>query len=1233
MRHFWFSLLLWTAVVAQPLAAQEQEVGELGVGSRLQQRLEHHIEMLDTLHREPIGILPLTELERNATWYPAAVLLEPLQELWEQPDTDPLLRAFVAHRLAWAHYSSGDLAASEQLLVQQGYLTVWSVTGPFPNDAMAGFDTVYEPEQVRGPDQVYTGRLGTTQWRDVSGLTVLGYLDLGRLAQPAHSAVVYAAAELNSPRATEARLWTAVDGAFKVWLNGALVARLDTDLGGGPIREWWELRLEQGVNRLVVKTGGESGPLGFTMRLTAIDGSALDGLTVSSQIAEDHTILQQQEAVTHSGSVRATLEEAILSAEGSILDPSEVRAGVALILQSAQPRDPTEPWRRHASQAETCTTGTATALYWCSLVQDQYWERHRSLQRAVEQTPPSDPLWPWLQEEMARLYLGGVGEDLARQAHGMVEELIRACPDFVPGLLLQARILEVQRFYWRARQVYEQALEQAPQSPEVLFQVAAAWQESGAPLGLIDLYDQLVALRMDETTPFLWLVPALVRQGRVEEANARLEGAIRANPLSMHLLQLQANLLLSEGDEDGALAALERMVSLFPTSALAFEELGRFRVRQRELVAADEAFARALAIEPQNQDLAEYRRSLQAETGWFYQPFVVDRARFGELLLPDEMSADRDYYYLVDQEIHLVHANGLGTRFVQQVFQVQTRHGADSLRQYYVEFTPDEEVVNMLTARIIKPDGRISEVFRSREESLSQPWYGLYYDLRALVFFFEDLAVGDILEIQYTLSGTSTRNLLEEYFGDFWFVQEVQPKSLARYGVIYPATMRLSWRYPSLNHQVSRQETPQGMAELIELREVPHIEPESSMPGFSSVADHIHVSSFSSWGDVSAWYWNLIKDQLVSSPDIEATVERLMAGLTTTEQRVQAIHEWVVRNMRYVGLEFGIHGFKPYRTSIAFARRFGDCKDTAALMKVMLELAGIDSHLVLVRTSNQGTVGPHPASLAVFNHAILYVPELDLYLDGTTGHAGWRELPSPDQGASALIVLDGRDHRFVTLPFLPSSSNQMEYRFEVDLTATNSPATGFIRASGQFAPLMRQRYEAVQQQMEEFEKEFRQEYPGAELSSLEFSNLQDITRPVEITFEFSGVSWTRPVDGALVMTALGVESSFSSRYAGSASRRQPLYLGPPFRLSYAIDYRLPEGMAAIPSQPSRQVVTPFGRFDLRIEQGEGMLAVNVELEITATLVAVNDYAAFRAFLVEAVQVINSTIRLVPIHQR
>src|SRR4030081_3854612 len=129
----------------------------------------------------------------------------------------------------------------------------------------------------------------------------------------------------------------------------------------------------------------------------------------------------------------------------------------------------------------------------------------------------------------------------------------------------------------------------------------------------------------------------------------------------------------------------------------------------------------------------------------------------------------------------------------------------------------------------------------------------------------------------------------------------------------------------------------------------------------------------------------------------------------------------------------------PFGGKTFLPRRFGDCKDKASLMHAMLEALGIDSRLVLLRMKRLGGIEPAPASLALFNHAILYVPKYELFLDGTAEFHGSGELPADDHGAEALVVEpDGNGSRIRRTPEARCADNLDETRARVSLRPDGS---------------------------------------------------------------------------------------------------------------------------------------------------------------------------------------------------
>ena len=97
---------------------------------------------------------------------------------------------------------------------------------------------------------------------------------------------------------------------------------------------------------------------------------------------------------------------------------------------------------------------------------------------------------------------------------------------------------------------------------------------------------------------------------------------------------------------------------------------------------------------------------------------------------------------------------------------------------------------------------------------------------------------------------------------------------------------------------------------------------------------------------------------------------------------MKALDHWVAKNIRYVAVFLGHGGLIPHPADQVLANRYGDCKDHAILMQALLAAVGIQSSTALVNSGSAytlaivGIIGPP-------NHAITYVPSLDVYVDST----------------------------------------------------------------------------------------------------------------------------------------------------------------------------------------------------------------------------------------------------------
>lgn len=113
-----------------------------------------------------------------------------------------------------------------------------------------------------------------------------------------------------------------------------------------------------------------------------------------------------------------------------------------------------------------------------------------------------------------------------------------------------------------------------------------------------NIYRQI--LLKDEQNVFTLanLAAILIESGRLDEAEAALQQALRAAPDDPHSLQLQGYLKFHQGNYDAALDALSRAARLNPDNAEVQNYLGVTLSQKGQRAAAETALRRALQIDP-----------------------------------------------------------------------------------------------------------------------------------------------------------------------------------------------------------------------------------------------------------------------------------------------------------------------------------------------------------------------------------------------------------------------------------------------------------------------------------------------------------------------------------------------------------------------------------------------------------------------------------------------------------
>jgi putative heme-binding domain-containing protein len=140
----------------------------------------------------------------------------------------------------------------------------WKLIGPFPAKGKAN-----APEKELRFDAAYRAFDQDLRWKpQQANAQKDGFVDLEPLFHPNSNVVAYAYTEVTADAARDAALRLGSDDTIAVWLNGKRVHHFDGDRGWSPDQARVSVRLEKGVNRLLVRCGNHSGPWGFSVAVT-----------------------------------------------------------------------------------------------------------------------------------------------------------------------------------------------------------------------------------------------------------------------------------------------------------------------------------------------------------------------------------------------------------------------------------------------------------------------------------------------------------------------------------------------------------------------------------------------------------------------------------------------------------------------------------------------------------------------------------------------------------------------------------------------------------------------------------------------------------------------------------------------------------------------------------------------------------------------------------------------------
>lgn len=590
------------------------------------------------------------------------------------------------------------------------------------------------------------------------------------------------------------------------------------------------------------------------------------------------------------------------------------------------------------------------------------------------------------------------------------------------------------------------------------------------------------------------------------------------------------------------------------------------------------------------------------------QPYIMDAAALpsAPAAFPGEGAVE-----LYHMRFEQVLGNGLSGIVEQRVFQIRDRDTAAMFVPDDLWYDSSRNRFQLQLAQVVRAGQILNGSDRGdwrRDGTGNQPRRVALPELRA----------GDRVNLVYLLlpnSGGDWSLLDGHFLGNLFAFRDDFPTVRARYIVAGSGTIafnQVGVAAPQVATSADGDRTWEWHAE-----DQPAFFSQPDGPALTDASPFVQVSGFDSWAAMATWYSGLLAERARMQPGFvrsllqaaDTPVSAHPPGPAQVRTTVARVWAYLAPRLNYRGDESGVHAYIPSPVEQVFQARRGDCKDGALLLVTWLRAAGIEADLALVRTRAMGALAPAEAgevaaTMAAFDHALVYIPATQQWIDTTAPNYLTSELPPSDQNALALIVRAGQQG-LVTVPSSPAAANLIRRRVDLyPMQDGGLQAEGEITVQGAEAPEYRARYASASRQRRELESWLQLYFRGVQVTQLSATGIAPAAPTVRLHFVARLAAPAR-------LSVAWIHRQYAPLLASEANRTT--FLDLPSRWEADETWTLPVASCADYSSQPVDWQGEFGQLHITSACQRGRLSVSSRVLQTANRISAEAYPRFRGF--------------------
>ena len=512
-------------------------------------------------------------------------------------------------------------------------------------------------------------------------------------------------------------------------------------------------------------------------------------------------------------------------------------------------------------------------------------------------------------------------------------------------------------------------------------------------------------------------------------------------------------------------------------------------------------------------------------------------------------------------ESYVVHPDQSYVLTVSQDATLLTRRGIAAGERETMDFYPKSQTLELVEAWVDQPDGTRLQVqpgsIFTRPSAATQSAPG-FSDSQTTSVLFPQLREGSRTHIVWRQTQKSPPLLGLQIISQAPLEWALGKQTVE---ISAPESVPLHW---AVRGDFTASEHIDGGIRHVEARIANRLgeEAERNAVSSSDFQPMFAATSLPNLEALGAIYHQQSLDRAVVTADIQKLAATIVGDRKGIDA-AQAIYNWVAGNIRYVAIYLDQNdGWVPHEASLVLARGYGDCKDHVVIMQALLAAVGIESQPAIIDWGRR--FNPLPMWVSQFNHAIIYLPAYDVFLNPTNPYARF-DTRDPTL-AGKLVVIATKEGRVAHTQALRPEDNfyQMNADIHVDADGTID-GTATLKMSAYVESSLRSAVANASTTADLAEQMLRGTPEGG-FGNYTTSSPRDLSKPFDVTAHWRSVHGAPPCCAtAAIPTPAGLDlvrpSLMRSYLSREGTRLYPVMVGAK-DLQWTSQIKLPEGAHA-----------------------------------------------------------------------